>query len=537
MIYLNTYNYYGDGHVIDKSAMISPYTIPGTSGAYIAGVFRGDVDQILTPDFEIEYPEQWLGFNYVEWAVTGTVSKYYYVRSWERTVTGMIVLHLELDRRFTFMEHIWSHSAILERYQANESPMIPDPLMPFTDDPTVSGYSQNIPYADNPIVAANGRGDTVSWAVTFAHSAIASQLNYDAVSDGVFQQPSGALQPEDLCSVTYLMDRVNLERLLGYILSDDWSSIGKNWFYGDSKEWVINVVAFPFNLLTISGYVTPAQQVSFGPHAVSGCTGYLIDPAKLYPRISLSTAGATELLVGMNGDYRDLGGYSSYSLLVPLLGYTDIPASDMIKCRDYDATRPILYRWASHLRIDYLLDLQTGTGTVVISDPRSGHQQILKMLDVQLGTPLSLTRSDALQFLQNTINKGASALMSMAVAATAPQAGSAAVGATGATAGAAATFALGEQGIIYRGQTSSTNTALMIRQDPVMTVYTRTKAEPTDYASLVGYPSHKTHSLRSLNGWATIRDIHLRLNSGMTLQEHDALLADLRQGCIYESPD
>ena len=382
MITLNTYNYYSDGHIIDKSALISPYVIPALGTAYIQGTFRGDVDQILNPDFEIEHPDAWVGFNYVEWGISATVARYYYVRGWERTAKGLIILHLQLDRRFTFKDHIMSHSAILERYQVNESPMIPDPLMPFTDDPTTAVYSQNVPYSYNPIVSPNGRGDTVSYAVTFANDPIPANIDFDAASDGVFRQPSGSLQPEDLASITYLMNRANLEKLLAYVVGSDWSNVAKNWFYGDASEMVINIVAFPFNLLVMDGYVSPAQAVSFGPHAIPDCVGYLIDPANLYPRISLSATGFTELLVAMHGDYRDLGSYSSYNLFIPLLGYTEIPAEDMIKCRDYDASRILMYRWASHLRLDYLLDLQTGSGTVVVSDPRSGHQQIIKMLDV-----------------------------------------------------------------------------------------------------------------------------------------------------------
>lgn len=536
MITLNTYNYYSDGHIINKSALISPYVIPSLGTAYIQGTFRGDVDQILNPDFVVEYPDAWVGFNYVEWGISATVSKYYYVKSWERTAKGLIILHLQLDRRFTFKDHIMAHSAILERYQVNESPMIPDPLMPFTDDPTTATYSQLIPYSDQPIVASNGRGDTVSYAVTFANDPIPASIDLNTSSDGVFRQPSGSLQPEDLASITYLMNRANLEKLLAYVVGNDWSSAAKNWFYGDASEMVINIVAFPFNLLLMDGYVSPAQAVSFGAHAIPDCVGYLIDPGELYPRISISSPGHKELLVAMHGDYRDLGSYSSYNLFIPLLGYTEIPAEDMIKCRDYDATRPLLYRWASHLRLDYLLDLQTGSGTVVVSDPRSGKQQIIKMMDVQLGTPLAMTRSDALRFLETTINKGASALISTAMALATPNPTAAALATTSAAAGAGIAFGLNQQPVICRGQTSSTNTALMLPQDPHVVVYTRTKAEPADYASLVGYPSCKEHALNTINGWATIRSIHLRMAAGMSLEEHDALLSDLMAGCIYEAP-
>lgn len=454
--YTNTF----DRRVVDKSSMSM------ASLGTVTGTLRRETD-VRRPVIQFALADADINDNSINYAFIGEWHKYYFIRDKKVLRDGFVEFALEEDVLMSFKTDILASSALIERWENNESPYLSDAQRPITANITreIIEKASTIPDHFNPENVTSQ--SALPYALTLVGSITQTWLT---PSTGDIWRPN-LKYPLDIVGpkkTTYAMTNGEVTSVLDFLIGGSISSS----FYGQGTEGVISCVLFPFDLSAAGAADGQQNPVNMFNHQVSNYTAQSV-----YPNSTLRFNFGKFKSVRANSSFADVEPYRRATLYLPYIGMVDIP---------------MRYIGGNGIQIEYNVDPRTGAcqAMVYALDANDQIVALIKALVGQIGIQIPITSSNAVQMTQVDTMAAIKMAIGAATSFANPAAGIAQI------AGAVSTAAMNP--LTMSGQMPNSDLSIRVRSSPYILIDSQVDETPSGYGHFVGYPSGKVHTLSSM---------------------------------------
>ena len=305
-------------NVYSFSKRVNSTAIPSGSGTTISCVLKENCS-ITSPSIIISGNN--FGINYVH---IGDFNRYYFVNDITVIDNNMMQLDLSEDVLASNKTEIGATNAMILRSSTGYNVWIPD------NEVYVSTQKTLVRQASGTNVGfANATG-----------CYLLSVINENGCATGFAAQ--------------YYTDASGLQTLASKMMDSSMIDDIKQYF-ANVSEGVISLKWMPFNISDIiSGSFTTLENYKIANYTMIGASGYRITGSSYF----LDGAVTITIPWRSDKDYREASPYTVAKLLVPMYGFVELNASDMVG--------------ASSLYIQYRVDRSTGDVCVIVNKDAAG---------------------------------------------------------------------------------------------------------------------------------------------------------------------
>ena len=494
--YTNTF----DRRVIDKSSMSM------ASLGTVTGTLRRETD-VRRPVIQFALADADINDNSINYAFIGEWHKYYFIRDKKVLRDGFCEFALEEDVLMSFKTDILASSALIERWENNESPYLSDAQRPITANITreIIEKASTIPDHFNPELIGQYASP---FALTLAGGS-GTGWKTNPTGDVWRPNPVYPVSIEGPQNGTYAMDLMLLADVLSFLTQGSISSS----FFGLGTEGIISCVCFPFDLVA-SGAANPdplAEVKMFGTKV-----GTFSAPA-IWPNPALTFSFGKFKSTRANATFADLEPYRRATLFLPYIGMVEIPMH---------------YIGGNGIQIEYNVDPRTGAcqAMVYALDANDRIVALIKSMSGQIGIQIPINSSNAVQKSQTDMMAAIKMAIGAATSFANPAAGIAQI------AGAVSTAAMNP--LTMSGQMPNSDLSIRVRSSPYILIDSQVDETPSGYGHFVGYPSGKVHTLGSMADatlgprLVKVQEVYWTGSGTATKPEQDEIFSLLKAGVL-----
>ena len=493
---ITLYNNTAEPIVVDKTNYLG-------TGLTLSGNLR-ESTALLSPSFLVE-SSSFLNFNY---CYIPDFNRYYFIQSIELNSKNLYRLNLNIDVLMSFKDNIKNLSGIVSRNEHTYNKLLEDDRLSFEygrsvdEEEIVPETSSTYPtFTEFSTSTDNGVCVMVTTVSSSGTTVLNNATHVSSVLPTVTPTNAGMVNG----SRTVFTDVSHLATLLQNVYNS--TSAG---------TFITNITLFPFRLFETS--VDPTTSIYAGDTVIGGGWSPATQGNKYYinNRFQISHQ-ATSLR------FTDYEPYSEYELYIPYYGWYKLNANQVMD---------------HYLQIIYTINYQDGSSFVSLIDETANALIFGSECHLGISIPFNTTNAEELSVARrsNTSN-----IISGTIANTLTLIGSIAsgnpIGATGSVLSEANTITSYINNSMSQFERASYQVASGVSgayspQVARLRITRKVRREPTNYASLNGYPLNETKTLSTLTGYTEISQVHLENFSTATKEEIDLIETALKSGII-----
>jgi len=484
--YTNTF----DRRVVDKSSMSM------ASIGTVTGTLRRETD-VRQPVIQFALADADINDNSINYAFIGEWHKYYFIRDKKVLRDGFCEFSLEEDVLMSFKDDILASSALIERWEQNETPFLIDGQRFLTDRETatiLTGSAGIDPF--NVVVRPGTVVVALSNSATYPYPAQAA--------DNDTWNPGPAAGLAAFGAIHYAFTFEEFSDLMAKLLDTSWSAFIQKNFLGQGSEGVISARLFPCEL---TGVTLAAADVQMYNSRLDDPNKIMANPLMSNPDLTFDF-GLYKLPAA--ADFTAFEPYTKATVYLPYIGFETIPAKWL--------------RTTHGVRIIYNVDPVSGICQAIIKSEIGDPQTYLITRRGQIAVDIPITKGNALEVARNRLMGLTSLAAGMATG--------------NPIAIASATGSILINPVRMSGNAPESDLARRLRSTPYILVEETVDETPAGYGHFVGYPSGKVHTLGSMAD-ATIgprlvkvQEIYWTGSGTATKPEQDEIFSLLKAGVL-----